>query len=330
MLALAAAGIAALALASAAEAATVGLLGGNFDPSIPITWQYKAATGEVNDLSVNLVNDGRTNAISFTESGSVRISTGPFPSGPGPRCVSLSSQSVSCQPGSLGIDVELGDQGDRVRLSGPLGPNCTPSTAICDEIWQVFGGPGNDVIDASHGTGAFGRGLSLFGDDGSDIINSNNGIADAVFCGANGDKAFVDLKDGPTGFRDCEAVSQAAIDQHPTVEIRGRSLSLRHGSNGRRSTGVELRCPRALHSGCRGALAISTLGGSSGGSEVIGHTRYHRIAAASSALVRLRIQGALAHAARRNGHIRVRVEATEQDAHGMPKNTLRTMRLLPG
>src|SRR5512142_1068354 len=90
---LAGAGIAVLVLASAAEAATVGLLGGNFDPSIPITWQYKAATGEANDLSVNLINDGRTDAISFTESGSVNIATGPFPSGSGPRCVSLSAHS---------------------------------------------------------------------------------------------------------------------------------------------------------------------------------------------------------------------------------------------
>ncbi len=323
---IAAAGIAAVALTPAADAATVGFEGGNFDPAIPLTWRYQAAAGEANDLSVSY--SATHNTLTFTELGSVTVTTGPFPSGSSSRCDQLSSHSVRCHPGNLGMDVDLSDQKDQVRLSGPLGPNCSGS-GICDQNWRVFGGSGNDSITASAVTGSQGRGLSLSGDGGSDFIDANNGIADNVTCGTGTDKARVDLKDGPRGFRDCEAVTQAAVDQHPTVEIRGRSLRLHRGHDGHSSVRAKLRCPRALHRGCRGSLVIRQLTGFHKGKAIIGRKRYRRIAAGSSALIRVPIRAAAVHAVARNGHMKVRVNARELDTDGMPKRTFRTMRLSP-
>ncbi len=322
-LAMAAAGIAALALTPVADAATVGFEGGNFDPAIPLTWRYQAAAGEVNNLSVSY--SSTHNTLTFTELGSVTVTTGPFPSGASSRCDQLNSHSVRCHPGNLGMDVDLSDQKDQIRLSGPLGPNCTGS-GICDQNWRVFGGSGNDSITATAATGSNGRGLSLSGDSGSDFIDANNGIADNVTCGTDTDKARVDLKDGPRGFRDCESVSQAAVDRHPTVEIRGRSLRLHRGHDGRSSVRAKLRCPRALHQGCRGRLAIRELAGSHKSGAIIGRKRYRRIAAGSSARIRVPIRGSI-QTDGRNGQINVRVVARELDTDGMPKRTLRTMQL---
>jgi hypothetical protein len=323
---IAAAGIAALAMTSAAEAATVGFEGGNFDPSVPLTWRYQAAAGEVNDLSVNY--NVTHDILTFTELGGVSVTTGPFPAGAQARCTQVNSQSVRCHPGGLGMDVDLGDRNDQVRLSGALGPNCSGS-GICDQIWRVFGGSGKDSITASAATGFQGHGLSLFGDAGSDFIDANNGVADSVNCGADVDRARVDLKDGPRGFKDCESLSQAAVDQHPTVKIRGRSLRVRKGHDGRRSIPVKLRCPQALRRGCRGVLAVRKLAGSHKSDAIIGRKRYRRIAPGSGARIRVPVRSAAAHTVGRSGHMDVRVAARELDSDGMPKRTLKTMRLDP-
>ena len=118
-----------------------------------------------------------------------------------------------------------------------------------------MGNGGNNLLVGGNGSD------QLEGLGGNDLIDSNDGVVDTVLCGTGTDKARVDLKDGPTGFRDCEGVSQAAVDQHPTVEIRSRSLRLHREHKGRDFVRVRMRCPRALHRGCRGRLAIRKLTG---------------------------------------------------------------------
>lgn len=329
-LAIAGAALAALALAAGADAATVGL---NTDPGVsgcPVGVQcpqqvipivYVAAAGEANDLTVS--RNGLTNRITFTELGGVTVHGYTLGN---ETCTQLTSHSVSCFPGDVGIDIRLGDQNDRVQLSGPMGP---PSRCFCTETWRVDGGPGSDVIGASAVTaiGALGQGLSTSGGDGNDVINANNGIADTVSCGSGTDKALVDLKDGPRGFPDCEFVSQAAVNQHPTVAIRGSSLRLHTDHRGRKFANVTLSCPKALHNGCRGSLAISEPGGIGRPAAIIGHTRYGKIAAGSSGRVAVTIDAAAARAVHRRGHITVRVDASEHDPKGKPKHSLSTLQL---
>ena len=433
-LAIATAVIAALALAPSAEAATVHfstdppVCGGNPPPQCPSPILYVAAAGEANDLAVS--RNASTNDTTFTEVGGVTLTA---TSGIGGTCTQLSSHAVRCHPGDVGVDIDLGDGSDSVRLSGPLGPNCGQAN-FEGACVQVAGGPGLDLLDASDvtGDGRFGHGLTLLGGDGadamiggaggdllvggaggdtmsggpgqdrasyrdhasgvvasldgarndgtpsvdggtttgadqintdieqleggkgndtlvansgnnvlmggagsdvlkgldgSDFLDANDGVADTVLCGAGTDKAHVDLKDGPTGFPDCEGVSQAAFDQHPTVDIRGRVLRLNKHRNGRRFVSVKLSCPKALHAGCRGSLTIRRLAGAAKGATIIGRRHYGRLAAGSSARIAVTIDAAAAHAALRHGHITVRLDARERDQNGMPKHALRTMRL---
>ena len=90
---------------------------------------------------------------------------------------------------------------------------------------------------------------------------------------------------------------------------------------------VRLSCPRALHHGCRGALTIDKLAGVRKRAAVIGRSRYGEVAPGSAGRFRVTIRPATAAAARRHGHINVRVEAREHDAKGMPKLSLKTMKL---
>ena len=219
---------------------------------------------------------------------------------------------------------------------GVDGGTTTGADQIDTDVEQLQGGKGNDHLVGNGGNNLLVGGAGsdqLEGLSGNDFIDSNDGIADTVLCGVGTDKARVDLKDGPAGFRDCESVSQAAVDQHPAVEIRSRLLRLNRGHDGRDLVRVRMRCPHALHRGCRGRLAILRLTGDGKDPAfahrpaVIGRTRYPKIAAGSSRRLKVRIKPGGAQAARRHGHISVRVKARELDANGMPKLSLRTMRL---
>lgn len=196
--------------------------------------------------------------------------------------------------GSNGSDTLVGNS-DRNMLVGD------PASAVSSGL-----GTGNDKLTAL---------------DGDDFIDANDGVADGVACGAGADKATVDLHDGPAGFPDCETAAQAAVDQHPTVEIHGHSLRLRSGDGGSSVVAVRLKCPRAIHGGCEGKLTISRTHGAK-----IGSASY-RIAAGHSGTVDVEVKPGVADTLEHGGATEVRVAAHEKDANGERKLSLRTMKL---
>jgi hypothetical protein len=203
----------------------------------------------------------------------------------------------------------------------------TASDLIAADVENLSGGKGDDQLTGNNGAnrmvGNLGHDdLSALG--GRDEIFANDALHDKVGCGGGIDTAEVDLKDGPPGFPNCETVNQAAVDQHPTVEILGKSLRLDRARRGRHFTRVKLKCPGKLHRGCRGKLTVKK----ASNGRAIGDKRYRRIAAGATRRVRVPItpKGVLA-VRRHHGHLRVRVKAREKDPRGDPKISLRTMRL---
>jgi hypothetical protein len=211
------------------------------------------------------------------------------------------------------------------------GGTTTGADSIGTDVEDLIGGGGADDLTGS------GQANSITGGGGSDHLNAaggddsvfaNDGIADTVACGGGVDTAEVDLKDGPAGFASCETVTQAAVDQHPTVKIRGKRLRLHERKGGGGFVRVRLGCPKELESGCVGKLKIGARGlGKAGGLTTIGRKRYAKIHAGDSKRVRVPISKRGVRAVKRKGGLKVRVKAVERDSRGDPKVTLRTMKL---
>jgi hypothetical protein len=205
--------------------------------------------------------------------------------------------------------------------------SASPSDNVKSGIDRVVGGLGNDTLEgnALANTLEGGQGTdTLRGLAGNDQLLANDGQVDIVACGEGADFAQVDLKDrGPQqrGFPDCEAVQQAAVDQHPNVRI-GRRWTL---DVGRRLARIELRCPRELRRGCRGAVTL--VAGRRGNSPTprAGRGRYRRIAPGGRRSVAVPISPRALRVLRRGGALRAAAE--ERDSRGRPKLTLRTLSL---
>jgi hypothetical protein len=179
------------------------------------------------------------------------------------------------------------------------------------------GGPGDDVENGGNGDDRLGGadGTRAILDTGADTFEGGNGIdrlftADAVTDRAINcslkpidstfDFAGTDLVDPRT--RGCDLVQVAAKDQHPTVQIRGRTVSTRGGR-----AAVRLQCPRAAPGGrCDGTVAILK------GRRTIARGSY-RLRRGQSRTVRLRL--------RRRASGRAEIVTRERDTQGRAETT---------
>jgi len=103
----------------------------------------------------HIANDGQTNVVSITNSGSKIVVKDTVGLSAGEGCTQTNSMTVSCPlPNTMVLDLKDGNDvltnGSSVRVF-------------------AYGGPGNDVLNG----GAANEGL--FGDDGDDVINGNAG-----------------------------------------------------------------------------------------------------------------------------------------------------------
>jgi hypothetical protein len=166
------AALAVLALAPAADAATVSMNGS--------TAVFSAAPGEVNDLNVQINSDGSfqyydvNNAVTPTPPLACEASSG--------------GHAVDCPPGATAFDLELGDGNDKanvsnsgasfpVTLAGGDGDDELRSRGPSD-IFQ--GGAGNDWM---YGSGAY----DLYaGGPGDDLIFNDDSWPGVVDCSGGG------------------------------------------------------------------------------------------------------------------------------------------------
>jgi hypothetical protein len=170
-------------------------------------------------------------------------------------------------------------------------------------------GTGDDLIVLPEESSA---GDQLIGGAGEDTMDTVDGLADSVSCGTGRDSVTVDLKDAVTS--DCNNVSRAPVDQHPTVRIGARSLTL--GASGLVS--IRLSCPRVLRRACKGQLALESARG-----RTFARSAYE-IRAGRSRVVELRPSRNAARSLRQARS--VRAVARERDPQGRPKTTIATLR----
>jgi RTX calcium-binding nonapeptide repeat (4 copies) len=116
---------------------------------------------------------------------------------------------------------------------------------------------------------------------GPDIVDARGGTSDNVVCGSGSaaDGAILDLVDPVT--TDCEDVQQAAVGQHPIVDIR--KARVRGGK-----AVVTLVCPKGGRPTCSGKLTVSA------GSKRLGQARY-RIRHGHKHVVAVRLGGGPRH-----------------------------------
>ena len=205
---------------------------------------------------------------------------------------------------SAGTDLLRGGPGGD-RLSGNNG-NDTLEGGPGDDVEN--GGNGNDRLGGADGTRAIlDAGADTFeGGNGSDLLFTADAVADrAINCALRPlDSAFdfagTDLVDPRT--RNCDLVQVAAKDQHPTVQVRGRTVSTRGGR-----AAVRLLCPREAPGGrCNGRVTILK------GRRAIARGNY-RLRGGQSRTVRLRLRS------RASG--RAEIVTRERDTQGRPETT---------
>jgi hypothetical protein len=175
---------AALVAAASPQAASagVGRVIGFGDPRVPpseLRWDYVAARGETNDLTITTSDD----SVRLRDSAGITAAAG---------CTAVDAQTVTC--GVFRGEAKLGDRNDRALTIG-------------SHHVSVFGGYGNDVLisgpagDLLNGdfgddklTGG-GGGDSLYGSDGKDTISAVDGAYDDLRCGFGTDRVLVDRVD---------------------------------------------------------------------------------------------------------------------------------------
>jgi hypothetical protein len=161
-----------LAAPAAARAAEAAIVTG---PDGVRTLTYRAGTGEINDVSLNLQGANYT----IQDLAGPPLTTTP-PCSPWPLDLGLGTGAICPAVNVERIDVDLGDQVDRVFLGG-VSSILIPAT--------IRGGPGPDRID---------------GGDGNDTIDAVDQTADVIGCHGGNDTVSADLVDSVAG--DCETV----------------------------------------------------------------------------------------------------------------------------
>jgi Ca2+-binding RTX toxin-like protein len=225
------------------------------------------------------------------------------------------------QAGGVDVDFDGGDGND--TLTAGFGTDLLRVGPGDDRLNgnngndTLEGGPGNDVEIGGNGDDRLGgadgtraildTGADTFeGGNGSDLLFTADAVTDsAINCSVRPvDSAFdfagTDLVDPRT--RGCDLVQVAAKDQHPTVQVRGRTVSTRGGR-----AAVRLQCPRRAPGGrCDGTVTILK------GRRVIARGNY-RLRGAQSRTVRLRL--------RRRATGRAEIVTRERDTQGRPETT---------
>jgi Ca2+-binding RTX toxin-like protein len=143
--------------AEPASAATASVLTGSgmVARGQPSTWAkavVAAGAGESNDLTLSRASD---ETLRLHDAGAVLT--------PGAGCTSVDAHSVTCsfsRADQRAIEVRLGDLDDRLRIGGAL------------ITWSlvVYGGDGDDTLDAAGGSFEPATGAGLSGDAGDDRI----------------------------------------------------------------------------------------------------------------------------------------------------------------
>ena len=152
------AGMAIVALPTAASAATAGVSG--------TTLSYNAASGEPNDLTV----ERRATAFRITDAGA--------PITPGTGCTRVTASQVSCPIDAIALlRINLGNLEDRAVVSGAT-PASMNGGSGDDEL---LGGSGADALDAGSG-----REERLTGRGGSDTLTVRATTGMSVLSGGDG------------------------------------------------------------------------------------------------------------------------------------------------
>jgi hypothetical protein len=198
-------------------------------------------------------------------------------------------------------DVEGGARAD--TLTGDSGPN-------------ELVGAGSGVLPNS-GPPVSGSGPdTLTGLGGNDTIDAKrNRVRDTVSCGEGTDSAALDLADvtpADPSLVECESISFAAVDQHPTVSIATRRARVRG-----RGLAVPLRCSRRVRRGCGGRLTVRRQGGPN-----LAPPGRYRIRRGRGDTVRLGLNRRARRLIARPGRLPVEAVATERDSRGRPKISL--------
>jgi hypothetical protein len=151
--------------------------------------------------------------------------------------------------GEAGNDTLTGGPNDNVLSGGPGDDNLS-GNAGRDTLEggpgsdTESGGAGDDRLGGANGTRApLDTGADSFdGGLGTDLLFTADGQNDRfISCSPQPDPAFdfagVDLLD--LRVRNCDLIQRAAKDQHPTVQLRARTVRVRAGR-----AAVRLECPR--------------------------------------------------------------------------------------
>lgn len=222
--------------------------------------------------------------------------------------------------GAGGNDTLIGNSG-RNLLQGLAGNDTLRGgspTRIVPTIGTLVG---DDTLDGGIGSDV------MAGEGGDDRLLARDAIDDqlnvAINCGAGNDRLDADLADDDTRALSatCESIDQGAINEGANVRIASRRL--RVSSDG--SVSARLRCPRSVRIGCRGRLAAGAPGRA--GLRGLGRRTRYRIRRGRSAVVEIKLPGALERAAnRRRRPVPARVVSIETGEHG-DKTTVRRVGL---
>jgi hypothetical protein len=221
--------------------------------------------------------------------------------------------------GEAGNDTLTGGANDNVLGGGPGDDNLNGNNGRD----TLEGGPGSDTESGGAGDDRLGgadgtrapldTGADSFdGGLGADLLFTADGQNDRfITCSPQQDAAFdfagVDLLD--LRVRNCDLIQRAAKDQHPTVQLRARTVRVRGGR-----ASVQLQCPRSAPGGrCDGTAEIVKSG------RVIARGSY-RLRRGQTRTVRLRL--------RRRASGRAELHTAERDTQGRPETTSSRIRLV--
>jgi Ca2+-binding RTX toxin-like protein len=215
-----------------------------------------------------------------------------------------------------------GDENDNVLTENVIGSNLQDTLIGDSGANELLGGDSADTLRGGGGPDVLVGGPgpdTLQGEAGADALQANDGVADAIDCGADFDGATFDLADlggGPFRAGSIPLLAASAGCEKQIAAAAGRLPNVVAGSvraDGHRAL-VRLRCPRGSQQRCHGTLRLRRLDGTA-----LGRGRFS-IARGHGGSVAVRLRPAVRHGV-------VEVLTRETDADGRVKVTLRRVRL---
>jgi Ca2+-binding RTX toxin-like protein len=179
-----------VALAPAAQAATVKTSAAAYKVKV------YAEPGEVNEVTLTQVGDLLT-----IEDAAAPLSVPKAD----PLCAAEATRVTCTVPSGYRVQVEAGDGADVLTaattvpalLRGDDGDDVLSGGDAADEL---DGGPGNDTLVGGGGTD------DLVGGDGDDVVRAREGVRDEITCGQGADTGEADLEDAIDG--DCPGIAR--------------------------------------------------------------------------------------------------------------------------